>query len=78
MFQDIEGHHCYVVELATFPPPLPIHDGGDPSLTLYAEAMNAAIESGQIREPGKYGIELYRQPMPYGNVLKYNVYEIKE
>lgn len=80
MFQEIQGLSCYVVDLPVFPPPLPIHDGGRPELTAYAEALNAAIATGQISEPGKYGINLYYkyEGILKGNTLNYAVFTVKE
>lgn len=78
MFQEIQGLTCYVVDLPVFPPPLPIHDGGRPELRAYAEALNAAIETKQISEPGKYAINLYYTQQTFGQVMNYNVFAVKE
>lgn len=56
--QNIQGRDVYVVVLTEFPLPFPIHDGGDPELTPYAEALTLAITRGTITGPGKYGIEI--------------------
>lgn len=56
MFQNIQGRIYFVVDLQVFPVPMPIHDGGDPALTHYAEALTAAINDGLVIGPGKYAI----------------------
>ena len=76
MFQVIQGHQVYVVDLVEFPPPMPVGDGGNPALKPYAEALTAAIKTEQITGPGKYGIEIYYEPLSIG--LAYNVYRIDE
>lgn len=57
MFQTIDGHHVFVVELHQLPD-LPITDGGLPSLWPYSQALELAILNRIITKPGKYGIEV--------------------
>lgn len=56
MFQEIDNRWYFVVDMPDFPPPMPVHDGGDPSLTPYAEAFTAAINEGLVTGPGKFAI----------------------
>jgi hypothetical protein len=73
MFQDIQGHHVFVADIAENPQNLlPITDGGDRSLRPYAHALETAILTGIVREPGKYGIEVD------GQGSHYNIYAIQE
>lgn len=58
MLQTIEGITVYVVDFDTMPE-LPI-TGRNETEGLYAEALTAAIQTGVIREPGKYGLEVNR------------------
>lgn len=58
MFQILQGKKVFVVDLKTFPPEFPIHDGGEPALTAYAEALSLAITRGTIAKPGKYAIHI--------------------
>jgi hypothetical protein len=46
----------FVVDLPVLPK-LPIHDGGASELKPYAEALTTAIETGIVKEPGKYAID---------------------
>lgn len=57
MLQNVDGLDVYVVDI-TEPPLtlLPIHDGGERYLRPYADALDAAIRTGVITKPGKYGI----------------------
>jgi hypothetical protein len=71
MFQTIQGHRVFVVDLPKLPE-LPITDGGDRSLRPYADALELAILQRIIKEPGKYGIELT------GLGTTYNIYAIQE
>lgn len=43
--------------------------------SLYARALQLAIETGVISEPGKYGIHLYKTPR---HLNGWNVYKIIE
>jgi hypothetical protein len=59
MLQTINGRECYVAVLTQSPQIyLPVGDDGDPQLTPYANALDTAIRTGVITEPGKYGIEV--------------------
>lgn len=58
MLQNVDGREVYVVVIPEGPSLFPFNDGGDPNLTPYAEALNAACLQGLVREPGKYGIEI--------------------
>lgn len=64
MFQNIDGHHVFVVEI-TEPPMtlLPINDSGIRLLRPYADALQDAILYGMITEPGKYAIEFPESPL---------------
>lgn len=55
MFQTIEGRYGYVVDLFVVPKE-PIEDGGDEKLAPYTKALNEAIQTGIVMEPGKYFI----------------------
>jgi hypothetical protein len=66
MLQTIQGRTVYVVDLSEIPQ-LPIYAidnprlpaiGYEPKLKPYAEALDAAIRQGVVRNPGKYGIEV--------------------
>jgi hypothetical protein len=59
MFQNIDGHTVFVAVIPNNPQNLlPITDGGDRTLRPYAAALETAILTGIVREPGKYGIEI--------------------
>lgn len=70
MFQNIDGHRVFVVDLPSIPQ-LPITDGGIRSLRPYADALELAILQRIIKEPGKYGIEI-------DTPNHYNIYVIQE
>jgi hypothetical protein len=72
MLQIIEGREVYVVEFDTMPT-LPITWETEEEKP-YAVGLAAAIHSGQITEPGKYGIEATRD----GDQWVYNAYRIEE
>lgn len=61
MLQKIEGRTFYIVDIKDELPELPIHDGGVEELAPYAQALDAAIRTGVIVEPGKYAIELVEE-----------------
>ena len=62
MLQKIDGRTVFIVEIKQDPPELlPINDGGDEELAPYAQALDAAIRTGVIVEPGKYAIELVEE-----------------
>ncbi|QEQ93899.1 hypothetical protein SEA_KARDASHIAN_34 [Streptomyces phage Kardashian] len=58
MLQNIDGKTVYVVVIPEGPSQFPYNDGGNPELTPYAQALNAACMMGLVQEPGKYGIEI--------------------
>lgn len=72
MLQTIEGRTVFVVDFDTMPE-LPITGEGEED--PYARALTDAILTGQITEPGKYGIEI-----DAGNSFfyRYDVYAINE
>jgi hypothetical protein len=73
MFQDIDGHHIFVADITVDPRNLlPITDGGDRSLRPYADALETAILTGIVREPGKYGVEVDMAGSHF------NIYSIQE
>ncbi len=53
MFQIVDGTYGYAVDLKEIPP-LPISDDGCPGLKDYAFALTKAIQTGVVKEPGKY------------------------
>jgi len=60
MFQVINDLKVYVVDLSNLSPPdLPIHSGGSAELAPYAQALDAAIRKGTVKEPGKYAIYIH-------------------
>lgn len=68
MFQKIDGHFGFVIDLKKIPE-LPVSDGGIEALTDYAKALTKAIETQQIAQPGKYLVET--------NGTDYAVYRIE-
>lgn len=71
MFQTLDGHFVYVIQIAEVPNQ-PLTDGGNDALLPYAEAFNIALEQGLITGPGKYAIEVSVSDD------RWNVYHIKE
>lgn len=70
MLQTVDGLDVYVVDFDTMPP-LPITwDTAEEK--PYAEALDNAIRSKMITEPGKYGIRL----VPTGLAMKYMIFKI--
>lgn len=57
MFQTIAGIDVFVVDLPELPE-LPITWSDTPSLQLYADALDTAIRTGVVTEPGKYAINV--------------------
>jgi hypothetical protein len=55
MFQVVDGKSVYVVDFDELPK-RPIHEGDIPELRPYAKALDDALKTGIITEPGKYGI----------------------
>jgi hypothetical protein len=66
MLQRIQGLDVYVVNFDTMPE-LPITGIGEEA--IYAEALTAAFQNGDIIEPGKYGIHVDAETKVY-NVFK--------
>lgn len=58
MFQNIEGHEVFVVDIPDNFLALPITAGWSQVLAPYAIALNQAIAQGLIQKPGKYAIEV--------------------
>lgn len=59
MFQTIDGIDVFVIVLSEDPTTmLPITSPDAPSLVPYAQALDAAIREGVVKEPGKYGISI--------------------
>lgn len=80
MFQTIQGRPVYVVDLPTIPE-LPIYAINEPALPAhnyktrladYAVALNEAIRTGVITEPGKYAIEINEADKTW------NIYTVNE
>lgn len=69
MLQIIDKLEVYVVEFDTMPT-LPIT--GEGAEAIYAEALTAAIQNGDIVEPGKYGVHVNADSKVY------NVFRIVE
>lgn len=59
MLQELNGRMVFVAVVPDNPASLlPIDDGGDSTLTHYAEALDAAIRTEIVKEAGKYAIEI--------------------
>lgn len=71
MLQIVDGRQVYVVDFDAMPE-LPITGVGEE--IPFARALTAAIESGLISEPGKYGIEVVEE---HGR-LDYTIFAIVE
>lgn len=73
MLQNVDGKLVYVVVI-TEPPLtlLPVYSDENRFLRPYADALDDAIRSGIVKDPGKYGIWM--------NLLRtrYEIYKIVE
>lgn len=75
MLQIVDDKEVYVVDLKTMPE-LPI-TWETPEEEPFAKALGAAILTGVITEPGKYGIETKtRSRLP--ELIDYIIFTIKE
>jgi hypothetical protein len=70
--QTVDGRDVYVIDFATMPE-LPI-TAGSLEDAPYAAALDDAIRTGVITEPGKYGIEIKGAT----DRIDYSIYAIKE
>lgn len=76
MLQTIAGTEVFVVDLVTLPE-LPI-TWSNADEELYARALDHALRTGVITEPGKYGIEL-EVPKSRADIdAHYTIHLIKE
>lgn len=74
MRQMIQGYDVFVVDFETMPE-LPITWNADkPEEKPYALALAAAIHTGVITEPGKYGIHIPSNDEP----MLYTIFTITE
>jgi hypothetical protein len=69
--QIVDGYDVFVVDFDTMPQ-LPITGIGEEK--PYAAALDAAIRTGIITEPGKYGIHIPSNDEP----MRYSIFIIKE
>ena len=72
MLQTVDGYDVFVVDFDTMPE-LPI-TWNNSEEEPYAKALQAAIQDGVIKEPGKYGIQIkHASPL-----TTYTIHTIKE
>lgn len=59
-FQRIQGRKVFIIDITDANPKtlLPIHAGTDKRMVPYAKALDTAIRTNLITEPGKYAIEV--------------------
>lgn len=72
MLQTVDGYEVFVVEFDTLPE-LPITWEKEEEKS-FALALGAALVTGVITEPGKYGIHIPADEKP----MLYSIFEIKE
>lgn len=76
MLQTVDGTEVFVVDLNALPK-LPI-TWSNAEEEPYAKALDHALRTGVITEPGKYGIELEHSKSRADPHSHYSIHRIKE